>query len=135
MLCPIITKEEVTMKRSHWFWPAALLVAWTLTGCGKTDPEVKVQASFNQSAGFDGEIRAARAKLSTEDQELVAAQEYCAVRSKNRLGSMGVPFKVLVEGQPVFLCCDGCQEQALTNPEKTLARVNELKARSVGAGK
>src|SRR5262249_39048951 len=65
------------------------------------------------STGLDPKVRAARAELGAEDQQLVAAQEYCAVRTKNRLGSMGPPFKLLIEGQPVFLCCDGCQEQAL----------------------
>jgi Cu/Ag efflux protein CusF len=82
------------------------------------------------STGLDGQVRAARATLGAEDQQLVAAQDYCAVRSKNRLGSMGAPFKLLIEGQPVFLCCDGCQEQALADAEKTLARVKELKDRS-----
>ena len=88
-----------------------------------------------QATGLDPEVRAARAKLGAEDQRLAAAQDYCAVRSKNRLGVMGVPFKVMVNGQPVFLCCDGCQEQALANPEKTLAMVKDLQARTAAAAK
>jgi len=41
---------------------------------------------------------------------------------------MGVPFKVAIKGQPVFLCCSGCREKALANPESTLAKVESLKA-------
>jgi hypothetical protein len=43
---------------------------------------------------------------------------------------MGKPFKVLVKGQPVFLCCDGCRKKALAEPDETLARVQELKAKA-----
>lgn len=35
--------------------------------------------------------------------------------------------------QPVFLCCKSCQRKALAHPEKTLAKVDELKARAKGA--
>jgi hypothetical protein len=43
---------------------------------------------------------------------------------------MGVPVKVMVKGQPVFLCCKTCRKQALADPDKTLARVDELKAKA-----
>jgi hypothetical protein len=36
----------------------------------------------------------------------------------------------MVKGQPVFLCCDGCADNAQADPEKTLARVRDLKAKS-----
>jgi len=42
---------------------------------------------------------------------------------------MGVPVKVMVKDQPVFLCCKGCQKEALADPDKTLARVKELRAK------
>jgi hypothetical protein len=42
---------------------------------------------------------------------------------------MGVPLKVMVKGQPVFLCCVGCEEKAKDHPEKTIATVEQLKAR------
>ena len=47
---------------------------------------------------------------------------------KGRLGSMGKPYKLVIKGQPVFLCCDGCEEDALKNPQETLAKVERLKA-------
>jgi hypothetical protein len=33
------------------------------------------------------------------------------------------------KGQPVFLCCAGCEAAAKTDPAKTLATVKELKER------
>jgi hypothetical protein len=41
---------------------------------------------------------------------------------------MGPPVKLVIKGQPVFLCCGGCEKKALANPDKTLAKVEELKA-------
>jgi len=35
---------------------------------------------------------------------------------------MGPPIKVVIEGQPVFLCCGGCKTKALAEPEATLAK-------------
>jgi hypothetical protein len=36
---------------------------------------------------------------------------------------MGVPVKVILKGQPVFLCCPGCTEQAQQEPDKILKKV------------
>jgi hypothetical protein len=33
----------------------------------------------------------------------------------------------MVKDQPVFLCCKGCQKKALADPDKTLAKVKELR--------
>jgi Cu/Ag efflux protein CusF len=81
----------------------------------------------NQS-GVDAEIKHSLAKLSPEDRKLAEVQKYCGVQGKkSRLGSMGTPVKLMLKGQPVFLCCDACTERAQANPEGTLARVEELK--------
>ena len=53
-----------------------------------------------------------------------------SVVSNDRLGAMGPPSKLMVRGEPVFLCCDGCKKKALADPDKTLARVKELKAKT-----
>jgi hypothetical protein len=124
---------------------AALLMALsllTLAGCGggpKGDASPATHgttASGHQEAAGapgqadeDADLRAERAKLSPEDQRLVAAQEFCAVSTEERLGSMGPPVKLVLKGQPVFLCCKGCQKQALANPDRTLAQVEGLKAK------
>jgi Cu(I)/Ag(I) efflux system membrane fusion protein len=75
----------------------------------------------------DPEIEANLAQLGPEDRRLAEAQKYCAVQRDNLLGKMSVPFKVVIQGEPVFLCCDGCEEEARAQPERTLARVRELR--------
>ena len=78
----------------------------------------------------EAEVRASLAELSASDRKLALAQRYCAVRNANRLGSMGKPVKVRVNGRPVFLCCEGCQSTARKDPEKTLATVERLKGKA-----
>jgi len=69
-------------------------------------------------------------KLSPDDQKLARAQRFCAVQSGVRLGAMGTPVKITVKDQPVFLCCKACEEHAQSNPDRTLAKVKELKAKA-----
>jgi Cu(I)/Ag(I) efflux system membrane fusion protein len=75
----------------------------------------------------DAKIKAALAKLSTEDRMLAEAQRFCPILQGNRLGVMGVPVKVLIRGEPVFLCCPGCKDKAVKNPDATLEKVRELR--------
>lgn len=77
------------------------------------------------------EVEAERAKLTPADRAVVDAQELCVV-SDERLGSMGPPVKLEIKGRPVFVCCKGCKKEAEADPEKTLARVDELKAKRKG---
>lgn len=72
-------------------------------------------------------IEKSLAALSPDDRRLAAAQRYCPVLTDNRLGSMDAPFKVMVNGQPVFLCCNACTNDALANPQRTLGRVAQAK--------
>lgn len=115
------------MKRIR-FLAATLLVAGfiVLSGCdtGATRPAV----SGPVNAG--DKIAAERSKLSPEDRALVEAQEWCVVQNDERLGSMGPPIKVTIKGQPVFLCCGPCKKTAEKDPDATLAKREELKARS-----
>lgn len=68
------------------------------------------------------------AELAPDDRQLAEAQGFCVV-SDEPLGSMGAPIKLMVDGQPVFVCCKGCEKKALADPAKTLAKIEELKAR------
>jgi hypothetical protein len=74
-------------------------------------------------------IRESLAKLEDKDRQLAVAQGFCPVMVDNRLGTMGAPVKVMVNDQPVFLCCAGCRRRALADPDKTLAIVKTLKAK------
>src|SRR5439155_14712912 len=73
-------------------------------------------------ADEEDRVKAALAKLSAVDRKSVDAQKLCPIR-KTRLGSMGTPVKVILEGKPVFLCCKGCEEEAREHPGQTLAAV------------
>jgi hypothetical protein len=90
----------------------------------------KADNVFRGPGSRTANIRAELAKLSSPDRRLAEAQRYCAVLTKNRLGAMGPPVKVEVEGQAVFLCCDGCEEEARTHPRETLEAARRLKAAS-----
>lgn len=105
-----------------------------VVGCQRetteTTTNVKKTGQTGQGAHVSAdEIKAARAQLNEEDRKLANAQEYCVIMTEHRLGEMGVPVKLTVKDQPVFLCCKGCRTKALANPEKTLATVEELKAK------
>ena len=95
-------------------------------------PDAAPQAT-DKAAEKEAKVKAERAKLSEADRALVEAQEWC-VATDHRLGEMGSPVKVMVKDKPVFLCCDGCEAEALANPDKTLAKVEELKAKKKGEG-
>lgn len=115
----------------------AILSAFSLTlgviGC-ESQPWSMQQQSDAVSAGDDErEIQEALAKLNPDDRKLAEQQRWCAVQTTDRLGSMGIPTRVDVHGQPVFLCCKGCQKRALADPQKTLATVKELRSRSSGS--
>ena len=78
----------------------------------------------------DPDIAEALAELNSGDRRLADAQKFCAVLTDSPLGSMGTPVKVDVNGEPVFLCCDGCKAKALRNADETLANLGKLKANS-----
>ena len=75
-------------------------------------------------------IKANLAKLDPEDRGLAEEQKFCAVQTGNRLGIMGKPIKVTIKEEPVFLCCKGCEKTAKQDPDKTLARAEELRIRT-----
>jgi membrane fusion protein, copper/silver efflux system len=68
-------------------------------------------------------MEAAIAGLAPADQELAKKQRMCAVADM-ALGSMGVPVRVEVEGQVVFLCCEGCRSALLKNPSEYLKKLS-----------
>jgi len=120
------------MRIANWFGFVVLSITVAIAGCkegaatksnGPADRPTKVADKPGEE---DAEVSANLAKLSPEDRQLATAQRLCPVSSQP-LGSMEVPPKVTMQGQPVFLCCPNCQKDALANPDKTLAKVKELK--------
>ncbi len=79
-------------------------------------------------ADEEATVSAALASLSPDDRKLVEAQRTCPVLDGSRLGSMGVPVKVPLDGGTAFVCCKGCVKQAQADPKKTLAAADALRA-------
>jgi Cu(I)/Ag(I) efflux system membrane fusion protein len=77
----------------------------------------------------DAKSQAVLNTLSRQDRQLVEAQGYCPVLG-NRLGSMGPPVPVTIQGQKIFLCCKMCVKKAKANEKRTIARTAELTART-----
>jgi Cu(I)/Ag(I) efflux system membrane fusion protein len=87
----------------------------------------RLKKSRADAAAEDAAIAADLAKLNVKDRRLAQEQRFCAVNNENRLGSMGVPVKLMIQGQPVYLCCEGCRDEALANAARSLERVNQLR--------
>jgi hypothetical protein len=88
----------------------------------------EIEPMVQDDKSEEAEVAAALAKLSKGDLALAIVQRNCVVLEDNRLGSMGTPIKVTIEGQPVFLCCEGCKKKALANSKASLAKAAKLKA-------
>jgi hypothetical protein len=101
----------------------ALALLLSLVGCNPGGSSAPKASGGKEEA----KVRAALDKLPAEDRRLAEEQKFCAVESENRLGSMGMPYKIMLKDQPVFLCCKGCEKQARANPDQTLAKVKALK--------
>lgn len=116
------------MSRYRFAIATTLLAAGlVLIGCSSTTTP---EAGPTKDQPKHDEVAAERAKLLPADRALVEAQEWCVVSSDERLGSMGPPIKLDIKGNPVFLCCKGCKKRAEADPDKTLAKVEELKAKA-----
>ena len=64
------------------------------------------------------------AALSPEDAQSARQQHICPV-SGEMLGAMGTPVKVEVKGRVVWLCCAGCKDKLLADPDKYLAKLDK----------
>lgn len=114
------------MKRLCLFVAAVGGLALSLVGC--TGAPSAPSADHSTGPHVDQEQASSLAKLNDEDRLSATAQGFCAVTSEP-LGSMGAPLKLSIQDQTIWVCCKGCEKKALANPDKTLAKVAELKAR------
>ena len=93
--------------------------------------ETKAEVPAEAPATIDeaAVIKANLAKFGPEDAKLAAAQRLCPV-SEDPLGSskMGVPVKLMINDQPIFICCKGCKGEVEKKQDEMLKKVAELKA-------
>lgn len=90
-------------------------------GCGK--PAENPMPATKATAP---DVEKSLAKLAPEVRKRAEAQKDCPI-SGHALGSMDAPVEMQVEGETVFICCEHCRKSALKDPQKTLAKVKELK--------
>ena len=67
------------------------------------------------------------AKLTPADQLFVKQQVLCPI-TMEPLGSMGIPLKVSIGNDLVFVCCAACKKSVLKEPEKILEQVHQWRA-------
>ena len=111
------------MTVRHWFAGVVLAGSVTLTGCGGGSSSTAPQPASEGQAG----IAANLAKLSADDKALAEAQKVCPVTGEP-LGSMGVPPKITLKGEAVFLCCSICKDKAEADSDKALQAIADVKA-------
>lgn len=127
------------MQANRWFPVTLVLSALML-------PSLSVTAAFSEDAAKpvpspksdktgEAKIKAALAKLPIAERPAAAAQRYCPLMDTVRLGAMGTPVKVVIEGKSVFLCCSGCQDDAEKHGRKTLAKIEKLKKATAAIAK
>jgi Cu(I)/Ag(I) efflux system membrane fusion protein len=124
----VVTSGSFLVDAETRLNPAAGSIYYGNTGGSKSTSSV---TSVRPSTPEDtpSKVEASLAKLSPDDRRLAESQKSCPVLG-TQLGAMGPPVKVMLEGQPVFLCCSGCKQKAQDNPKEILAKVAELKAKS-----
>ncbi|HWY86147.1 MAG TPA: hypothetical protein VNX28_05460 [Gemmataceae bacterium] len=115
------------MNPKHCF-ACTVIGLLALIGCTESPSTVKPNSNSSQAKveelapELKTKIQTALAKLSDADRPLAQAQKFCPVQ-KGLLGTMGKPDRIEIEGQPVFLCCWGCADDARADPKKTLHQV------------
>lgn len=121
------------MNTKRWF-PVMLFVAAALNGLSLTTAFSHDEKAHDPKA-VEAKIKAAMAKLSEADRSAAAAQRYCPMMDTVRLGAMGAPVKVVIDGKPVFLCCAGCKDEAVEHGKDTVAKVEKLKKSAAAIAK
>ena len=104
-----------------------LVAALTLSAAGCNEAARPEPSKPGESAADEAKIRANLDKLSPEDRAVAEEQKFCAHETNQRLGAMGVPIKVVVKGEPVFVCCKACEKPVEKNPDEALATVKRLR--------
>jgi Cu(I)/Ag(I) efflux system membrane fusion protein len=123
----IVTSGSFLVDAETRLNPAAGSIYFGGSSGGKTGGSVtSVRPTTPEDT--DEKIKSALAKLSPEDRRIANEQKFCPVLPENRLGSMGVPVRLVIEGKTIFVCCAGCKKQAIAEGPLTLSKIEKLKA-------
>jgi len=92
-------------------------------------PLQRSAATFGQPVALSkAKVSVTLAALGPADQAGIARQRVCPVTGA-ALDSMGGPVKVLVGGQPLYLCCKGCLGKVQSDPVAYLQKANQASQR------
>jgi len=97
-------------------------------GKEKTGSSTVRPSTPEDDSGKDRKVRTELAKLGAADRQLAEAQRFCPILANSRLGGMGPPVKLVLDGETVFVCCENCVEPAQAAPKKTAEAVRSLRA-------
>ncbi len=122
------------MKTNRWF-PVTLIVGTFVLSAFALSIAFAHDEDKPGHKSDEAKIKAAMAKLPEADRSAAAAQRYCPMMDTVRLGAMGSPVKVVIDGKPVFLCCSGCKDEAVEHGKETLATVEKLKKATAAVAK
>ena len=101
---------------------SGLLVVIVLSGCAPA-PDASPTATTPATDPASKNQTTEQVSLSAEDQALADKQQKCPIGG-TPLGDHGTPIKVMVGDRPVFICCEGCRQPLLDDPEKHLATLD-----------
>lgn len=87
---------------------------------GVTPPALKTEVASVPSAGE--QVRPGVFKVTAADAPFVAAQKLCPVMDEP-LDGMGGPYRAVVDGHAVYLCCPGCAKKLQANPQPYLQKL------------
>jgi hypothetical protein len=123
-ICPVTDAELGTMGE-----PIAVDVEggklWTC--CDACPPKVKASPAL-----FTAKLASYRSRLEVDSDvpRTAEQQKTCPVTSA-KLGSMGEPVPVELDGRMVWTCCNACPPKLEANPEKYLARIESLTSEQI----
>ena len=104
------------------------LLPW-LVGCGRGAPapvggDSQATQDTKSATPSEGDNAGGLDKLSEADRKLAEKQKVCPV-SGAVLGKMGTPYKTVVKGRTVFLCCEDCLAELNAHPDKYLKKLEK----------
>jgi Cu(I)/Ag(I) efflux system membrane fusion protein len=93
--------------------------------------EENTSAETSERRVLSAEELAELAQLPPTDRRLAEQQVLCPIADQP-LGSMGVPQRLELDGEVVFLCCKSCEGKAKEDPKRIANKVRALRSASSG---
>lgn len=81
----------------------------------------------SQPSGPTGDDLKNLEKLPLAERDLARSQQLCPITNMP-LGSMGVPLKIVVADETVFVCCKACAKRAQREAQQTVEKVRKWRA-------